>query len=52
MACPSSVGGALEQPYLDALAHVAKSGVQMNPPQSLQLTLDNGGVLTFAQRAE
>ncbi|VXB74714.1 Heat-shock protein (fragment) [Burkholderia sp. 8Y] len=51
MACASSVGGAVEQPYLDALAHVAKSGVQMNPPQSLQLTLDNGAVLTFAERA-
>lgn len=52
MACPSSVGGAAEQPYLDALAHVSKSGVQMNPPQTLELTLDNGAVLVFAQRAE
>jgi len=51
MACPSSVGGLLEQPYLNGLAHVAKSGVQMNPPTSLRLTLDDGAVLTFAQRA-
>ncbi|AQG98118.1 heat-shock protein [Burkholderia sp. KK1] len=52
MACVSGAGAALERPYLDALAHVAKSGVQMNPPQALQLTLDDGQVLTFAPRAE
>ncbi|MDR5738815.1 MULTISPECIES: META domain-containing protein [unclassified Caballeronia] len=51
MACPSQAIGALEQPYLDGLAHVAKSGVQMNPPPSLQLTFENGQVLTFARRA-
>ncbi|MDR5812853.1 MULTISPECIES: META domain-containing protein [unclassified Caballeronia] len=52
MACPGGTGAALEQPYLDGLAHVAKSGVQMNPPQSLQLTLEDGQVLVFAPRAK
>ncbi|WP_321791936.1 META domain-containing protein [Caballeronia sp. J97] len=52
MACVSGAGAALERPYLDALAHIAKSGVQMNLPQSLQLTLDDGQVLTFAPRAK
>ncbi|SPB15942.1 putative lipoprotein [Caballeronia novacaledonica] len=52
MACPSGAGAALERPYLDALAHIAKSGVQMNPPQALQLTLDDGQVLTFSPRAK
>lgn len=52
MACVSGAGAALEQPYLDGLAHVAKSGVQMNPPQALQLTLENGQVLTFAPRGK
>ena len=50
MACGSGAGAALERPYLDALAHIAKSGVQMNAPQALQLTLDDGQVLTFARR--
>ncbi|WP_250512592.1 META domain-containing protein [Caballeronia sp. INDeC2] len=52
MACMSGTGAALERPYLDALSHVAKSGVQMNPPQALQLTLDDGQVLTFSPRAK
>jgi heat shock protein HslJ len=52
MACASGAGAALEQPYLDALAHVAKSGVQMNAPQSLQLTSADGQVLTFAPRGK
>ncbi|KND59783.1 Heat shock protein [Candidatus Burkholderia verschuerenii] len=51
MACASSAG-ALEQPYLDGLAHIAKSGVQMNPPQSLELTLEDGQTLTFGQRGK
>nr|WP_277185618.1 META domain-containing protein [Caballeronia sp. BR00000012568055] len=51
MAC-AGAAASLEQPYLDALAHVAKSGVQMNPPQALELTLDNGQVLIFARRAK
>ncbi|BAN22670.1 putative uncharacterized protein [Caballeronia insecticola] len=52
MACVSGAGAALEQPYLDALAHIAKSGVQMNPPQALQLTIADGQVLTFAPHAQ
>lgn len=52
MACVSGAGAALERPYLDALTHVAKSGVQMNPSQALQLTLDDGQVLTFTPRAK
>jgi heat shock protein HslJ len=51
MSC-AGAGAALEQPYLDGLAHVAKSGVQMNPPPSLQLTLENGQVLVFTPRAK
>jgi heat shock protein HslJ len=51
MAC-ASASGALEQPYLDGLAHIAKSGVQMNPPPSLELTLDDGQTLIFAQRGK
>jgi heat shock protein HslJ len=51
MAC-AGAAGALEQPYLDGLAHIAKSGVQMNPPPSLELTLDDGQTLTFTQRAK
>jgi heat shock protein HslJ len=51
MAC-AGAAASLEQPYLDGLAHVAKSGVQMNPPQALELTLDNGQVLIFARRAK
>ncbi len=43
--CPAGPGGVLEKPYLDGLAHVAKSGVQMNPPQTLELTLDDGQIL-------
>ncbi|WP_250538023.1 MULTISPECIES: META domain-containing protein [unclassified Caballeronia] len=52
MACVQGAGAALERPYLEALAHIAKSGVQMNPPQTLQLTLDDGQVLIFSARAK
>jgi heat shock protein HslJ len=52
MACVSGAGAALERPYLDALAHIAKSGVQMNPPQALELTLDDGQILTFERRTK
>ncbi|MDR5778940.1 META domain-containing protein [Caballeronia sp. LZ065] len=52
MACAGGAGAALEQPYLNGLAHVARSGVQMNPPPSLQLTLEDGQVLVFAPRAK
>jgi heat shock protein HslJ len=52
MACASGAGAALEQPYLGGLTHIAKSGVQMNPPKELQLTLDDGQVLVFANRSK
>jgi heat shock protein HslJ len=47
MACQSA-GGDLEGAYLDGLAHVAKSGVQMKPPQQLQIVLENGDTLIFS----
>ncbi|MCG5075788.1 META domain-containing protein [Paraburkholderia tagetis] len=47
MACIGS-GGAIEGPYLDALAHIQRSGVQMREPQTLLLILENGDRLTFA----
>ncbi|SAL43252.1 META domain-containing protein [Caballeronia humi] len=52
MACMQGVGGALEQPYLTGLTHIARSGVQMNPPPQLQLSLDDGQVLTFTRRGK
>lgn len=48
MACIGA-GGEIEGPYLDALAHIARTGVQMRPPQALQLILENGDRLSFAQ---
>lgn len=50
MACPGSAGGKLERPYLDALAHVSKAGLQMQAPQQLYLVTDDGATLTFARR--
>jgi heat shock protein HslJ len=49
MAC-SGASASLEQPYLNGLAHVASSGVQMNPPQALEIKFEDGQVLTFARR--
>jgi hypothetical protein len=46
MACVG-VGGDIEGPYLEALANIARSGVQMHEPQSLILLLQNGDRLTF-----
>ncbi|HLX02302.1 MAG TPA: META domain-containing protein [Trinickia sp.] len=46
-ACQSAAGN-LESAYLDGLAHVAKAGVQMKPPQQLQIVLDNGETLIFS----
>nr|WP_242540405.1 META domain-containing protein [Trinickia mobilis] len=46
-ACPSAAGD-LERAYLDGLAHVAKSGVQMKPPQQLQIVLESGDTLIFS----
>jgi heat shock protein HslJ len=51
-ACRGSAGAALEQPYLNGLQHIAKSGVQMTPPQQLQMTLDDGQVLMFTRRGK
>ncbi|CAB3766758.1 META domain-containing protein [Paraburkholderia solisilvae] len=48
MAC-AGTGGELEGDYLDALAHIDKTGVQMRPPQQLQLILSNGDTLMFAR---
>lgn len=52
MACAPGAAGALERPYLDGLAHIAKTGVQMKPPQGMQLTLEDGQVLLFARRPQ
>jgi heat shock protein HslJ len=48
-ACPEPAAD-LEHAYLDALAHIAKTGVQMKPPRQLEITLEDGGTLIFAQR--
>jgi heat shock protein HslJ len=48
MACAGS-GGALEGDYLDALTHIDKTGVQMRPPQELQLITAAGDTLVFAR---
>ena len=52
MACASGPGSALETPFLDGLASIEKTGVQMRPPQQLQITLKNGDVMTFTQSAK
>jgi heat shock protein HslJ len=49
MACIGS-GGDIEGAYLEALSHIARSGVQMRQPQSLFLVLENGERLTFAEQ--
>lgn len=51
MAC-ATPGGKIEAAYLDALAHVERSGVDMRKPQQLQLILDNGDTLVFARHAQ
>jgi len=43
----NSPGGAIEAPFLDALAHIDRTGVQMRPPQQMQLILENGDTLVF-----
>lgn len=50
MACTATPGGQLEHAYLDALAHVAKAGVQMRAPQQLLIVTDGGATLTFTRR--
>jgi heat shock protein HslJ len=52
MACAPGPGSSLEQPFLSGLASIDKTGVQMRPPQELQITLKNGDVMTFTQRAQ
>jgi len=52
MACAPGPGSTLEQPFLQGLADIEKTGVQMQPPQQLQITLKNGDVMTFTQRAQ
>lgn len=52
MACASGPGSALEQPFLRGLADIEKTGVQMQPPQQLQITLKNGDVMTFTRVAK
>ncbi|WP_084169853.1 META domain-containing protein [Paraburkholderia ferrariae] len=46
MAC-AGAGGEIEGAYLDALAHIARTGVQMDEPQALLLILEDGDRLTF-----
>ena len=52
MACAPGPGSALEQPFLQGLTDIQKTGVQMQPPQQLQITLKNGDVMTFTQGAQ
>ncbi|MDN7913855.1 META domain-containing protein [Burkholderia cepacia] len=51
MACPNTLGGQLEPAYLDALAHIDKTGVQMREPQQLQIVTASGATLTFTHRS-
>lgn len=51
MACADG-RGELEHAYLGALAHVAKTGVQMRAPQQLQIVGEDGTTLTFARAAQ
>jgi heat shock protein HslJ len=46
MACMTP-GGKIEGAFLDALTRIDRTGVQMRPPQQMQLILDNGDTLTF-----
>ncbi|MCP3707961.1 META domain-containing protein [Paraburkholderia sp. CNPSo 3274] len=49
MACIGT-GGDIEGAWLEALSHIARSGVQMRHPQSLFLVLENGDRLTLAEQ--
>ena len=51
MAC-ATPGGQIEGPYLDALEHIDRTGVQMRAPQQMQLVLENGDTLTFDRSAK
>ncbi|SMG46366.1 META domain-containing protein [Paraburkholderia susongensis] len=46
MAC-TSAGGDIEGPFLKALTRIDRTGVQMRPPQQMQLILDDGDTLVF-----
>jgi heat shock protein HslJ len=43
-------GGDIEGPFLEALGHIVRSGVQWREPRQLLLVLQNGDRLTFTQR--
>jgi heat shock protein HslJ len=47
MAC-GGARGELEHAYLDALAHIAKTGVQWSAPHQLQIVTAGGAILRFA----
>jgi heat shock protein HslJ len=51
MAC-ATPGGQIEGPYLNALTHIERTGVQMRAPQQMQWVLENGDTLTFARSAK
>jgi heat shock protein HslJ len=51
MAC-TGARNALEQAFLDALAHIAKTGVQMKPPQTLEIVATDGTRLKFARERQ
>jgi heat shock protein HslJ len=46
MACPGPRGD-LERDYLDALAHIAKTGVQQHGPHELLIVTESGATLRF-----
>jgi heat shock protein HslJ len=46
MACPGA-RGELEHAYLDALAHIGKTGVQWRAPRQLQIVTVDGATLRF-----
>lgn len=52
MACAPGPASALEQPFLQGLAGIEKTGVQMRPPRELQITLKTGDVLTFNEHTQ
>jgi heat shock protein HslJ len=52
MACAPGPASALEQPFLQGLAGIEKTGVQMRPPRELQITLKAGDVLTFNEHTQ
>ena len=51
MAC-TGARNTLEQAFLGALAHIAKTGVQMKPPQTLEIVATDGTRLKFARERQ